>query len=420
MKMTSLPLLYKEDAKGNRIEWKIWTIENKVYVSYGIVGGKMRDPVSRTIEGTRKGQSNERSAEQQAKFHADSKWRQQLVKGYRPSDDDKKGMKLYNEIMKESSLNNNSMRKEFGDKNKEKSNNDKRIIDTVNRNTKIMKCHKFQDHKSKIKWEDKPYAQAKYDGTRCLACARTMTTSSGKQFVFLKHIKDALAQVLVGEFANVILDGECYVHSLPNIEPEHRFNEITGACRSVRSTPHPLELKMQLHVFDIVDFELNQEERFEKLDRLFKTIPSSLPLIKAKRWILKSEQQLYTLHDRLSVDDYEGVIVRNRYGKYVTRRNFDIQKYKEFHDEECRIIGAKQSEGTEEGCVIWLCEYPANKETFECRPRGTIVKRQELYNERDKHIGKADLTVRYQALTNPVHQKGVPRFPVGISIRDYE
>ena len=49
------------------------------------------------------------------------------------------------------------------------------------------------------------------------------------------------------------------------------------------------------------------------------------------------------------------------------------------------------------------------------RPQGNYDERKKQYKEGKKYIGKM-LTVKYQELTND----HVPRFPVGLAIRDYE
>ena len=91
-----------------------------------------------------------------------------------------------------------------------------------------------------------------------------------------------------------------------------------------------------------------------------------------------------------------------------------LQKYKEFLDTEYPVIGFKEGEGAEAGCVIWLCRTPEGRE-FACRPRGTREDRQALFADGASYVGKP-LTVRYQELTD----EGLPRFPVGITFRDYE
>ena len=52
---------------------------------------------------------------------------------------------------------------------------------------------------------------------------------------------------------------------------------------------------------------------------------------------------------------------------------------------------------------------------FTVRPEGSYEHRKKLNRNATKYIGKK-LTMKFQAYT----KGGVPRFPVGISIRDYE
>lgn len=407
------PSLFKQDAHNKEIEWKIWVENDTIYVVHGVVGGKMYEPTTKVCKAANVGKINEKSSNEQALFVADSKWRQQIVKGYKPKNDDKKGQEFLKNVMKDVKDHHGTMHKT---KTKDSSIN-QYILGTFERKIKPMKCHEFIQHKSKIKWNELPYAQAKYDGVRCIASIEqgqgVMTTSSGKQFVFLQHIKKALEKVLVGEFEKLVLDGECYVHFIKGIDTEQRFNEITGACRSVRSEPHPLEHLMKLHVFDIIDDKLSQEERFAILDQLFTTVRvNETPIVAVPRWVVKNEEQVYKLQDQLFSKNYEGVIIRNRYGKYVQQRSSDIQKYKVFFDEECTIIGADKSEN---GCVVWICKY-SNGEIFNCDSCGTVEKRKEMFLNCEKYIGK-QLTVKYQSLTK---KGGVPRFGKGKGIRDYE
>ena len=83
-------------------------------------------------------------------------------------------------------------------------------------------------------------------------------------------------------------------------------------------------------------------------------------------------------------------------------------------DDEYQIVGFQEGEGVEIGCIIWKC---VTKEgiTFNCRPKGTHEARRELFKNAQQYVGKK-LTVRFQELSDDL----VPRFPVGITIRDYE
>ena len=107
-------------------------------------------------------------------------------------------------------------------------------------------------------------------------------------------------------------------------------------------------------------------------------------------------------------------MLRNRLGLYKNDRSIDLQKYKEFQDAEYEIVQFKEGEGTEKGCVIWVCKTEEGK-VFNCRPRGTHEDRIELFKNGSQYIGKK-LTIRFQELTDDK----IPRFPIGITFRDYE
>ena len=112
---------------------------------------------------------------------------------------------------------------------------------------------------------------------------------------------------------------------------------------------------------------------------------------------------------------YEGVIIRNKKGLYrLATRSEDLQKFKEFEDAEFSIVGFTEGEGNEKGAVIWICETEEKKK-FRVRPKGTVDDRKELFKKGQTYVGKM-LTVKYQELTD----EGIPRFPVGLAIRDYE
>jgi DNA ligase-1 len=118
------------------------------------------------------------------------------------------------------------------------------------------------------------------------------------------------------------------------------------------------------------------------------------------------------LHATYVAEGFEGIMLRNKTGLYKNSRSADLQKYKEFFDDEYEVVNYKEGEGLEEGCVLWVCKTPEGK-LFSCRPRGTREDRVELFKNGDKYIGKK-LTVRFQEKTTD----GLPRFPVGITFRE--
>jgi DNA ligase-1 len=113
------------------------------------------------------------------------------------------------------------------------------------------------------------------------------------------------------------------------------------------------------------------------------------------------------------VNGFEGIMLRNINGLYRTNyRSDDLQKYKEFMEDEFTIIGFTEGEGHDKGTVIWVCETSDGKK-FTVKPRGTIQRRREYFKNGHIYIGKS-LTVIFQELTD----NGKPRFPVGKDIRE--
>ena len=93
---------------------------------------------------------------------------------------------------------------------------------------------------------------------------------------------------------------------------------------------------------------------------------------------------------------------------------------KSMMDKEFPIVDFKEGKGQDIGTVIWICSIndaaaaSPNME-FSVRPRGTRDERKVWFENAGTFIGKM-LTVRFQEWS----KDGIPRFPVGIAIRDYE
>lgn len=77
-------------------------------------------------------------------------------------------------------------------------------------------------------------------------------------------------------------------------------------------------------------------------------------------------------------------------------------------------MGYEEGTGNDAGTVIWVC-MTENGDLFKARPKGTREERTEYFQKGDDFIG-ATLTVRYFEMTDD----GIPRFPVGVAIRNYE
>jgi len=268
------------------------------------------------------------------------------------------------------------------------------------------------------KWEERSkyisepfFVQPKLDGVRMLVGVKEgsffMMSRTGK-IVSMPHIEAELKPLLKeGQF----LDGENYTTELS-------FEEITGMCRRVLESPPGLS-KIKFHVFDYFDFSnLNQPffDRWRELESRFKNLKHTV-LVPTE--VCPTHTQVPDRHDMYASMGYEGIMIRDRQGLYkLSERSNHLLKFKRFQTEEYRIVGAEEGKGKDKGTVIWICGSGDNTRgvgTFSVRPKGTFEERTEWFKNYKSYVGK-NLTVQFQNLTNG----GIPRFPVGIAIRDYE
>jgi DNA ligase-1 len=280
------------------------------------------------------------------------------------------------------------------------------------------------------------FVQPKLDGLRCVSYATrtandattavTLQSRTGAFFTGLPHIAAALRPYL-SQHPSVVIDGELYTDQMP-------FEELAGVIKKKKITDSDVARlkKVKYHVYDIYDHARQDMPYSERLAVLasavrrcgcvandtFSAGVAAAAEVAAEVVLVRTEK-VAALSDfrRLFAEfveaGYEGIMLRNAAGVYrANYRSNDLQKYKEFMEEEYRIIDFKEGEGRDAGAVIWVCETADGKD-FTVRPRGTMQQRREWFNDGAKYIGK-NLTVVYQELT----EDGKPRFPVGKSLRD--
>jgi ATP-dependent DNA ligase len=239
------------------------------------------------------------------------------------------------------------------------------------------------------KWEDRQkyisepfYVQPKLDGVRLLVSNKGCFSRTGKPVKGVEHLARGLRD---GEY----LDGECYA-------PNKTFEEITSMFKM---NPESLEF----HVFDYFDTRrpnLTFEERMKH--------------ITVDTFLVKEKKEVRGYHDMFVQQGHEGIMIRDAASTYeIGKRSNYLLKYKAFQTEEYPIVDVKEGSGREKGTAIWICK--TGEQHFSVKPEGTLEKRREYLDEKEKYVGK-QLTVRFQNLT----ALGVPRFPVGVAVRDYE
>lgn len=371
--ITYLAELYKTDSKGKTRHWRIWTEGNVIKTEHGELGGALVLS-EKTVKGKNIGKANETTPEEQAISEALSTAQKKRDKNY----GDTPG---HTEI---------------------------KILP--------MLAHDFRKREKYISYPC--YVQPKLDGVRCFAQLDEngyvkLTSRSGKEFPQpLEALKNQMR--LVMEFGE-IWDGELYT-------PELTFQELCAAVK--KGAYRESSEKVEFHLFDVFrpggEFaDLTFRERFDSwLTRLFMAVSPNGLIKPVETLTVNSKEEAMEYYSRCMENGYEGIMFRNPYGIYTPgNRSKDLQKYKEFIDEEFVITGAQEGSGKDAGTIIFECRTGDRENTifFDVRPRGTHEQRSQWWQDRDQLIGKK-LTVRYQNLTDD----GVPRFPVGIGIRDYE
>lgn len=274
-----------------------------------------------------------------------------------------------------------------------------------------MLAHDYRKHSKKMIL---PFGVSKkIDGIRSIAewdGDVVMTSRTGKPFTFLENIKRDV-EMIYKRFPDIIFDGEIYSHEIS-------FSRISGAVRKTKSKSSDDDM-LEYWIFDIVN-EDNYKGRMKTLKDIERYY-NGLKTYKRLRFVyyeeVVSRDDMKWWHSKYVEEGFEGIICRNLDGKYMKKfRSYDLQKYKDFEDNEYKIVAVKEGRGSDKGAIIFECEWGDN--TFDVRPRGTIERRKDMWGCKEEYIGKM-LTVRHQN-TGIQEEGGMPRFPVGIDIRDYE
>lgn len=297
------------------------------------------------------------------------------------------------------------------------------LPDSLMKKSGAMLAKQYEKERKKVKFPC--YLNPKFDGIRGLARMTPeglrLFSKMGKLLTYHEHILEELVYLRRYLPSSCIIDGEIYNHHL-------KFNEIVSRVKNVLEK-HSGNEELKYVVYDIIEPGDNvMEKRYQMLSKAFKMAEEEKKFVH----IFLSPYILINSHEDIEkavnyyVNDlkFEGVMIRKiasssgeKNSKYVRARTGNLLKYKPFmNDEEFKVVGATTGTGREEGAVIWICATKNGGE-FKVRPEGTIEDRRTLYSDRDKYINKALLTVKFQGV-NP--DTGIPRFPVGKSIRDYE
>lgn len=381
------PTLYTA-VKDKLRQWTITVTADKdlsgsvatITTVYGQIDGKQTTVSKEVAVGKNIGKKNETTPFEQAIVEANAKWSGQKDKGYTES--------------KKEAESPSTLR------------------------VSPMLAKEFSKDGKKIKYP--AMIQPKLDGVRCLSSLNKdgevyLVSREGKEWHHLNHIRADLKKMLK---PGIYIDGELFTKALT-------FQEITSITRKsleLSETEAEKEKVMEYHVYDLIDtnnLDMPFNERSELLAKLHKSSKAkNVKLVETK--VIKNEDEMKKLYEKYLEEGYEGAMLRNTESvyKFGPTRSSDLIKIKPTDESEAKIVDFTEGEGNEKGLVLWIIEWTdknGKKTNVTVRPMGTHEERAKLYKEGKKLIGKK-LTIRYQGLTD----LGIPRFPRGVVIRDYE
>ncbi len=371
-----LPRLYKLSNTGKISEWDVSIVDAKPHpffeMTFGYQGGAKQSQVVSIAQGKNIGRANETSAYEQCIAEAEAKWKKQR---------DRKGYSIY-------------------------------IPDLDGaRNLLPMLAKSYDDQKKKLVYPC--FAQPKLDGIRCLAYYDgfrdkvIMLSRQGKEFKALGHLETELYAFLkANDF--LVLDGELYVHG-------EAFQDIVSAIK--RDEPSPVSHLIEYHVYDLADDESDFVARHHTIETKVKKIGGNIKVVPT--WTVNSEAEIDGLWQKATDDGYEGIMLRNKLGMYkYDGRSSDLLKFKKFMDEEFEIVDAYENKGIQSGQCTLVCLTKSGTR-FGVKPEGTDAQRKQIWEDFKKgQLTGKSLTVRFFSWTTS--KNPVPRFPIGVSIRDYE
>ena len=376
-----LPVLYGKSRTGKIKSWSIYAMESEsgqvhIVTLHGYVDGKKQRDAVEIKSGKNIGRANETTKYEQAVLEAQSKWNKKVDKGYAET------------------------------------------VNTIPTNVLPMlaKCYGeyynnklTKDMAHKISYPC--YVQPKLNGVRCLTKRLNgdidYISRKGKKYSTLTHIDKELKLIMSKDD---VFDGEIYVHGVC-------FQDVVSAVKNIDSQEKATFdcSKLKYWIYDIANADLDFQDRTTLLREIAEEHTNLKHIVICPTFLVNNENDMLKFFRKFIADGYEGIIIRNQLGKYeFDYRSDNLQKLKEFKDEEFKIIDVISGRGRYSDCATFVCKTKSGKQ-FNVNPEGTIDKKKEYLRNKNKLIGKL-LTVKYQEKS----KDGIPVFPVGIIIRNYE
>ena len=313
-------------------------------------GGKSKEMISEPYEvfATNAGRANAMTPEKQARAELDSIFQKKIDKGYA-----REGEKA--DVLPQSML-----------------------------------ANKYRDDSARIHFPC--YIQPKLDGNRRHYDGVKSWSRGGKLFL------DKVVGHLHFDTMGHIIDGEIM---LPLGQLVQDSNKAIKKAREESAL-------LCYYVYDIMEKGKTFEERNIILQHILKKCKNP-NIIYVPTILVNSDEEIFAQHQKWVKEGYEGTIIRNVDGMYeFGHRSHDLQKLKDFFDEEFKVVDIKEAEGGHKGCAIFIC-VTKNGDEFKATPTGELEKQRDLFKNRQKHIGKW-VTVKFYSYTKdkkPFHGNAI-------------
>ena len=369
------PILYARSSTNAILEWQIEQDNNQYRTISGQQNGKKVISEFTTCYGKNIGKSNETSDKEQCEAEIAAKYVKQIKADYKENIDD---------------------------------------ID-ISTFFSPQLAKQYSEHKDKIDWNKGCYISPKLDGVRFVLNKNGAFTRNGNQFLSVPHIVNGLKSLFVDD-KQLTIDGELYASRLSN-----DFNKIISLAKKVKPTQEDWdesEKYLKYHIFDIPSIKGQFHERWPKIEKFFKdeigrTCPKYTELV--PHILVHSEKEVVDHLNKFILEGYEGIMINLYDGEYLQKRTSNLLKYKLFQDEEFEIVDIIEGDGNRAGMFGRATLKMKNGNVFDSNARGNQAFYIDLLKNKSNYIGQL-ATVRYQNLT----PDGIPRFPVIVSIRNFE
>lgn len=362
--MSNFPILYKYSSKKQIQQWQVIVNGDSFYTQEGIKGGKITQSLPTYCKGKNTGKKNATTNETQAIAEAKAKHQKKLDAGYA-------------EILGEG--------KEF---------------------FKPMLAFPYEDYPlTDEDYENGVFIQPKLDGLRSANENNSIMSRNGKPFLACPHLYQD----------KFILDGELYNHELKD-----DFNKIVSLCKKAKPSEEELiesAGKVQMWVYDFPSHKGVFSARYAALKNALSQLGKP-NLVLVPTYKVNSIEEIHEWHAKFLEEGYEGTIIRRNNASYENKRSKQLLKFKDFKDEEFKIIGAIEGVGGRTGTIgkFILQHDKVADQTFESNVKGGHDYLRQIWQERDSYIGKT-ATVKYFNRTPKKEDGGdVPRFPYIIKI----